>query len=73
MKILAFTDIHSNINYLRVISSLSKKEKPDLVICSGDISFFSTGINKIKKEIAYFGKTTLLIHGNHEIQVLLID
>ena len=66
MKILAFTDIHSNINYLRVISSLSKKEKPDLVICSGDISFFSTGINKIKKEIAYFGKTTLLIHGNHE-------
>ncbi len=66
MKILAFTDIHSNINYLKGIHKLVKNENPDLIICSGDISFFSTNMNKIKKEIINFNEIMLLIHGNHE-------
>ncbi len=66
MKILAFTDIHSNSSYLKEVYKKFKNENPDIIICSGDISFFSIDIKKIKRNLEKFDKIVLLIHGNHE-------
>jgi len=65
MKILAFTDTHANPNDLKKI--LSKvKEKPDILISCGDLSFFGRGLDKVCKELNEIGLQILSIHGNHE-------
>jgi len=66
MKILAFVDTHTSIKALKRIKNKVKKEKPDLILCGGDISIFEQGIefalfflNKLKIPV-------LLVNGNHE-------
>ena len=66
MKILAFSDIHGDINYLREIYRKSQKENPDILICAGDLLNFWKFDIKIKELLEKFNKTILLIHGNHE-------
>ncbi|MEK6835471.1 MAG: metallophosphoesterase, partial [Nanoarchaeota archaeon] len=72
MKILAFSDTHGDINYLREIYKKVKKEDPDIIICAGDLLNFWTYSSEIKKILESFNKITLLIHGNHE-NIKLID
>ncbi len=66
MKLFAFTDTHGN---KKIILSLIKKIKissPDVVICSGDLTNFSIGLQKF---LMMFKKTNLpllIIPGNHE-------
>jgi len=46
---------------------LSKvKEKPDILISCGDLSFFGRGLDKVCKELNEIGLQILSIHGNHE-------
>lgn len=71
MKILAFSDIHGNINFLNKIYKKSEKENPDIIICAGDILNFWKYSNEIKQLIHKLNKLTLLIHGNHEDQRLI--
>lgn len=66
MKILIFTDVHGNISALEKIEHLARKEKPDLMICAGDISIFGQQLDHILKRIDKLGIKTLMIHGNHE-------
>ena len=64
MKILAFTDVHSN---KKILYSLVKKAKQaDLLICSGDLSVFEQGFKQSLKILALADKPLLIIHGNHE-------
>lgn len=65
MKILAFVDIHSDLNAVRNINNLAKKEKPDVLLCAGDVSFFGNGVSLIIKELD-IGIPLLIIPGNHE-------
>lgn len=71
MKILAFSDVHGDINYLRDIYKKSKEENPDIIICAGDIFEFYNFSNNIKKLLQSFDKTILMIHGNHEGKKLI--
>ena len=65
MKILAFVDLHEDLQALKRIKEKSKLA--DLIICAGDISNFSSNLNKFLKELNNFNKETLIIPGNHEM------
>ncbi len=66
MKILTFVDLHGSLTALKKLQDLFEKEKPDIIICPGDISIFEQNINYLAGRIAKFNKPTLMLHGNHE-------
>lgn len=64
MKILAFVDMHGELSALKKLRK--KAEKVDLIICAGDVSLFSNKLFYFMQQLDSFGKTVLMIHGNHE-------
>lgn len=66
MKLLAFVDIHTSVNALQRIKKKVKKEKPDLILCGGDISIFENGIEYVLFFLNKLKKPILMINGNHE-------
>ncbi len=66
MKILAFTDIHGSVKAIKKIASKAKKDKPDLLICAGDVSMFEQNLDYLMHKINKIGIQTLMVHGNHE-------
>ena len=66
MKLLAFTDVHGSLTALRRIEQKTKMEKPDLLVCAGDISIFEHGIGIIFRRLNKLGKKIIIVHGNHE-------
>ena len=66
MKILAFTDIHGSLLALKRIEQKAKTQKPDLLVCAGDISIFEHGIMGILRRLNKLNKKIIIIHGNHE-------
>lgn len=71
MKLLAFSDPHGdshhgNPNLLKKVISLSKKERPDLILCAGDISYFNENLKYFVNRLDSTGIETFIIHGNHE-------
>ncbi|MFH1209385.1 MAG: metallophosphoesterase [archaeon] len=70
MKILAFGDTHGNISYINRIIKLINDKKPDLLICSGDLTNFG---GDIKKYVNMFPEDILMlmVPGNHESSELL--
>ena len=64
MKILAFTDIHENKNKIDQI--LKKAKEVDILVCTGDFTYFSNNTEGILKKLAKTNKPVILIHGNHE-------
>lgn len=66
MKIIAFTDFHASGKALKKVRKKIKKEKPDLLICTGDITIFGQSQKKVIQSIADLGMPTLIVHGNHE-------
>jgi len=63
MKILAFSDVHSDLDQ---ISKLAKKAKDvDLLLCAGDISEFGDKIGQLFKALD-IGLPMIYIPGNHE-------
>jgi len=65
MKILAFVDIHGDSAAIKRIAEKEKKGKPDLLVCSGDVSNFGFGLFSLIKKLS-FGIPLLIIPGNHE-------
>lgn len=68
MKILAFTDLHGNLRRFNRLEFLIKIKKPDILICAGDISWFSKYINLIAKKLDSSNLPILIIPGNHETE-----
>ena len=66
MKLLAFTDIHGSLSALKRIEQKVKAQKPDLLVCAGDISIFEHGIIGITRRLNKLNKKVIIIHGNHE-------
>src|SRR3989338_4113337 len=66
MKLLAFTDTHGSLSALRRIEQKTKAQKPDLLVCAGDISIFEHGIVGIIRRLNRLNKKIIIIHGNHE-------
>jgi len=66
MKLLAFTDTHGSLLALRRIEQKVKTQKPDLLVCAGDVSIFEHGIFGIMRRLNKLDKKIIIIHGNHE-------
>jgi len=66
MKLLAFTDTHGSLSALKRIEQKVKTQKPDLLVCAGDISIFEHGIIGITRKLNKLNKKIIIIHGNHE-------
>ena len=71
MKILAFTDLHLSSIAFKKIKEKVKKQKPDLLICAGDITIFEHGLEFILNKLNKIKKKILIIHGNHETYTVL--
>jgi len=71
MKLLAFVDIHTSVKALKRIKKKVKKEKPDLILCGGDISIFENGIEYVLFFLNKLKKPILMINGNHERDIFM--
>ena len=66
MKLLAFTDIHADMNLLRKLVKRAQKNDIDVVVCAGDFSIFENHAGAVLKEMNKMGKPIVIIPGNHE-------
>ncbi len=72
MKILAFADIHGSSLALKRIEQKVKTQKPDLLVCAGDLSIFERGIIGIMRRLDKLNKKVIVVHGNHEDEATFI-
>jgi Icc-related predicted phosphoesterase len=66
VRILAFTDPHGEDKALREILSLAAAGKPDLVVCSGDVSFFGRDCDTFLRDLDALKCPVYFVPGNHE-------
>lgn len=66
MKILAAGDIHGDSSIAKRLAQRAKKEKVDLVILAGDLTFFEASEKGLIAPFEKAKKKVLLIPGNHE-------
>jgi len=66
MKVLVFTDIHGDSLIISKLMQKVKKEKPDAMICAGDMTNFGFGLRSILKKFDSTGIPLFIIPGNHE-------
>ncbi len=66
MKILAIVDLHGSLKALKKLQKLVNKQKPDIIVCAGDISIFEQNIDYLIHRISRFKLPVLIIPGNHE-------
>jgi|TARA_Y100000310_G_C20601756_1_gene773411 hypothetical protein len=64
MKILFFTDVHSDKESLETL--IDKSKDCDIMVCCGDISEFGSGLKKSINMLKKTNKKVLITHGNHE-------
>lgn len=72
MKILAISDIHGDGSLSKKVAKRAKKEKVDLVILAGDITWLEEPMKNVLKPFADLGKEILILPGNHETNDTLI-
>ena len=65
-KILAIGDIHGDTRLVRRLAERAKKEKVDLVILAGDLTFAEQSTKNIIGPFSKAKKQVLIIPGNHE-------
>ncbi len=66
MKIFAFADLHGDLKALKDVKKKLKANRPDAVVCAGDLSIFGDNFFYLVNEIDELGIPFFLIHGNHE-------
>jgi len=64
MKILTFTDLHTDKNILAELDD--KVKSADLILCQGDIAWLGDGAKEMIEHFDTWDTPMLLIHGNHE-------
>ena len=65
-KILAVGDVHGDSRFINRLAKKAEKEKVDLVILAGDLTFAETSTENIVGPFMKVNKQVLLIPGNHE-------
>jgi len=68
MKFLIFVDLHASFKAFKRLKEKIKKQKPEVIVCAGDLSIFEQGLNHLLKEFNKFKIPFLIVHGNHETQ-----
>ncbi len=71
MKILAFTDLHASVGAYKKLLAKIKKHKPDHIFCLGDFTIFEQNIEAVLRKISELKKPVILIHGNHEMDLIV--
>jgi len=66
MKILAASDTHNDKKLIRELAGKAEKEKVDIVILCGDITFMESDLEGILGPFRKKGKKVLVVPGNHE-------
>lgn len=66
IRILAFTDPHGEVKVLREILALAGSGKPDLLVCSGDLTFFGQECDLFLQDLGVLRRTVYFVPGNHE-------
>lgn len=66
MKLLCFTDFHASPIALKRVHLAAKKFKPDVLVCTGDITIFEHNLEWVLKKLNEMPKRVILIPGNHE-------
>ncbi|NQV08868.1 metallophosphoesterase [Candidatus Woesearchaeota archaeon] len=66
MKVLAFGDIHGDSKLAERLADKAVKEKADLVIMCGDLTYFEESTDNIVGPFVKRKKKVILIPGNHE-------
>jgi len=65
-KIMIAGDIHGDQGLVKKLAKKAKKEKVDLIILAGDLTFFETSVKNLIGPFVKTKKQILLLHGNHE-------
>jgi len=68
MQIYAFTDLHGNTKALSQVKEAVQREKPDLVICCGDLTVFEHETKPLLSRVNLLHVPVLMLHGNHEAE-----
>ncbi len=71
MKLLAFTDLHASVTSYKHVLAKAKKMKPDIIVCCGDFTVFEQNIEPVLDKINDLHAPVLLIHGNHEQDIIV--
>ncbi|MCD6575781.1 MAG: metallophosphoesterase family protein [Nanoarchaeota archaeon] len=66
MKILAASDVHGDKSVIEKLVAKAKKEKVDLIILAGDLTFFENDLTGIIGPFKELEKKIIIIPGNHE-------
>jgi len=66
MRILAAGDIHGNSRLAKKLAEKAKKEKVDLVILTGDLTYAEQSTENLLGPFAKAKKKVLILPGNHE-------
>jgi len=66
MKLLVFSDVHSQRKYIDILIEKAKKENPDFLVCAGDLADWGKNFIEIVKEFDSLKIPMILIPGNHD-------
>ncbi|MFT7615733.1 MAG: Icc-related predicted phosphoesterase [Candidatus Woesearchaeota archaeon] len=66
MRILAFADLHADMDAFAQLEKKAKKHEVELIVCAGDFTIFGMHTKEIFEKIAALPVPVILIHGNHE-------
>jgi len=66
MKILAFGDVHGDSRLVKKLAEKAVKEKVDLVVICGDLTYFDQSTDNLIGPFIKKKKKVILVPGNHE-------
>jgi len=66
MKLFLFTDVHGDSKIISTLIKKIKDAKPNLILCSGDLTNFGENLRKIILKFEALKIPMLIIPGNHE-------
>ncbi|MEK6969195.1 MAG: metallophosphoesterase [Nanoarchaeota archaeon] len=66
MKILALSDVHGDVNFMKEMAEKGAREKVDLVIIAGDLLSFDEHKDGLIKHFKDKGLEVAILPGNHE-------
>lgn len=71
MKILAISDTHGNTNLIKKVAQMAKKEKIELILHAGDLTYFDKKQKGLLGPLTENNREVLMVHGNHESEETL--
>ena len=71
MRLLIFTDMHGEAKSFEKLKLKVEKDKPEAIVCAGDLTIFGSGLKSLLKRFDSFQIPMFVIPGNHETEEAL--